>query len=83
VVGTRELIILVSLLFFLNKITTGVFCFGSTGPSLLCGLFSSCGEQGPLSSFGAQASHWDGVSCGARVLGHVGFSSCGAQAYLL
>ena len=67
----------------LNNITTGDFFFGSTGSSLLCGLFSSCGEQGLLSSSGAQASHCDGVSCGARVLGHVGFSSCGAQASLL
>ena len=41
------------------------------------GFFSSCGEQGLLSSFGVQASHWDAFSCcGAKL------SSCGAWAQL-
>ena len=30
-----------------------LFIFGCAGPSLLCGLFSGCGEWRPLSSFGA------------------------------
>ena len=50
--------------------------------------FPSCGKQGPLSSCGAQASHWDGFSCrGARTLGcrpsvvvALGLSSCGSWA---
>ena len=40
--------------------------------------FSSCGEQGLLSSFGARASHCSGFSCcRAQALGHRDFSSCG------
>ena len=36
---------------------------------MLRGLFSSCGEQGLLSSWGAWASHHGGSSCcGARAL---------------
>ena len=42
-----------------------------------CQLFSRCGEQGLLSSCGAQASHFNGFSCGAQALGRLGFSSCG------
>ena len=50
------------------------------GFSLLHGLFSSCGNQGLLSSCGAQASHCHGFSCcGARALGHSGFSSCSVR----
>ena len=38
--------------------------------SLMCGLFATGGEQGLLSSCGAQASHCGGFSCcGALVLG--------------
>ena len=37
-----------------------LFILGCAGSPLLRGLFSSCGEQGLLSSSGAQASH-----CGA------------------
>ena len=48
--------------------------------SLLCGLFSSCGQLGLLSSSGAQASHCRGFSgCRAGALGHPGFSGCGSQ----
>ena len=44
---------------------------------MLCGLFSSCGEQGLLSSCGVRASHCGGFSCcgtwaRASVVGHVG-----------
>ena len=40
---------------------------------------SSCIQHGPLSSWSAWPSHRDGFSCcGARALGPVGFSSCGA-----
>ena len=43
-------------------------------------LFSSCGEQGLLSSCGAQASHCGGFSCEARAPGCSAFSSCSSQA---
>ena len=47
------------------------------GSSLLCRLFSSCSEQGLLSSWGVWASHCGSFSC-CRIwaLGHTGFSSC-------
>ena len=34
------------------------FIFGCPGSRLLCGLFSSCGKRGLLSSCNAWASHW-------------------------
>ena len=44
-------------------------------------VFSSCGEQGLLCSWGAWVSHCGGFSyCRAWALGHAGFSSGGAQA---
>ena len=39
------------------------FIFGCTGSLLLHRHFSSCGEQGLLSSCGARAPHWRGFSC--------------------
>ena len=45
---------------FLNFIYLFFSCAGS---SLLQGLFSNCGEQGLLSSYGALASHCSGFSC--------------------
>ena len=52
--------------------------FWLCGSSLLLGLFSSCGEWGPLSSCGTRGSHCGGLSCcGTLALGHMGFSSCG------
>ena len=59
--------------------------FGCAGSLLLLhGLFSSCGEQGLLSSCSAQASRCDSFPCcGAQALGHVGFSSCGSWAQYL
>ena len=69
-------LLLVSFLFSLN-----LFIFACAGSSLLCGLSSSCGEQGLLSSCHTWASHCGGSSCcGARALGHMGFGSCGPQA---
>ena len=53
-----------------------LFIFGCAGSSLVLELFSSCRQQGLLSSCGAQASHWGGFSCGARALGSMSFSSC-------
>ena len=45
-----------------------------------CRLFSGCGKQGPLSSCCVWSSRCCGFShCGAQALGHVVFSSCGAQ----
>ena len=52
--------------FFILKVY--LFIFGCAGSSLLCGLFSSCGEWGLLSSCSVQAFH-----CGG------GFSCYGAQ----
>ena len=37
--------------------------------------FSSCSEQELLSSYIVEASHCSCFSCGARPLGHVGFTS--------
>ena len=46
--------------FFKNRF---IYLFGRAGSWLLCGLFSSCGEWGLLSSCGARASHRGGFSC--------------------
>ena len=44
------------------------------------GAFPNCGEQGLLSSWGAQTSHCGGFCCGpAWAQGHSGFSSCGLK----
>ena len=44
-------------------------------------VFSSCSEQGPVSSYGAWASHGSGFSCcRAWALGYTGFSSCSTWA---
>ena len=44
--------------------------FGRAGSLLLCGLFSSCGEQGLLSC-GVHVSHVSGFSCcRAQALGN-------------
>ena len=56
-----------------------IFIFGCAGSSLLLEAFSGCGEQGPLSSCSAQISHCGDLSCGARALGHMGFSSCSTK----
>ena len=42
-----------------------LFIFGCAGSSLLRGLFSSCGEEGLLSSCGVRASRCSGFSCEA------------------
>ena len=53
----------------------------------LCGFtraFSSCGEPGPLSCCGAQASYWGGFShCKAQALACTAFRSCGVWAHQL
>ena len=47
-----------------------LFIFGYSGSLLLPELYSSCGEQGLLSSCGVRASHCSGFSrCGAQALG--------------
>ena len=53
-------------------------CFWLSGSSLPCGLFSSCYERAVqrLSGCGVRATHCGGFSCGAWVLGNVGFSCC-------
>ena len=44
-----------------------IYLFGCTGSSFLHSAFSSCGEQGLLSSCGAQASHCSSFSCCSSV----------------
>ena len=59
-----------SLFLFIYSWLGGVFIAAQT--------FSSCGEQGLLSSCGAWASHCGGFSCcRTRALGLEGLSSCG------
>ena len=53
--------------------------FGCARSSLLCGLFSSCGKWGLLSSCIVWASHCSGFSSGAKSPGHVGFYSCSSR----
>ena len=61
---------------FLSFFFFFLIIFGCIGSLLLCGLFSSCGQWGLLSCFGAQVSHCGGFSCcRAQALGHVDFSS--------
>ena len=61
---------------FVYLLTFG--CAGSLSPG---GLFSSCGEQGLLSSCDMQDPHCGGFSCcGAWAVGCLGFSSCGSWA---
>ena len=65
-------------LFFLNVIYYFWLCW----VFVLHKLFSSCGQQGPLSSRGAQASHCDGFSCcESQPLEHR-LSNSGARVYL-
>ena len=54
-----------------------------TRVSLLHRLFSSCGEQGLLSSCSAQPSHCGGFSCCSSWALEHRLSSCGTQAQLL
>ena len=50
-----------------------IYLFDSVGSSLLCRLFSSCGERGLLSSWGAQASRYRGFfGCRTQALGYSG-----------
>ena len=72
---------LIPCVFFFNFI----YLFLAVLGLLLHGLFSSCGQRGPHSSFGV----WTSLGCGARALEHSGFSicskwlsSCGAWAWL-
>ena len=61
-----------------------IFSFGCVGSLLLPGLFSSCGEQGPLFRCGVQASQSRGFSCcRAQAGGHSSFSSCSRRAQKL
>ena len=60
----------------LNFLKIYLFISGCAGSLLLLRLFSSCGEQGLLSSCTAQASYCSGLSCcRAPALGYVGSSS--------
>ena len=43
---------------------------------------STCSEWGLLSSYGARASHFSGLTCGTQALGLAGLSSCGTWAQL-
>ena len=58
--------------------------FGCAESSLLCGLFSSCVEQGLISSCGARVSHCSGFSFrGVQALELTGFSSSSTWAHWL
>ena len=72
--------VLPSLLFLKNNF----IYFWLYGVFIPAWLFSSCREQGILSTCGAQVSHCDGGFswCRAWVLGHLSFSSCGTWAHL-
>lgn len=66
------------------KFFLSAFFAGCAGSSLLCGLPSSRGEQGVLSSLRAHASHRGGFSgCGALAPGCAGFCGCSSGAQLL
>ena len=70
-------IIHVSMPFFSFFKKIYLFTFGCTGSSLLCGVFSSCREQGLFSSCGTCNSHCSDFSCcRALALVHAGFRSC-------
>ena len=60
-----------------------LFIFACSGSLLLLRLFSSHGEWG-YSSFRVWTPYYGGFSwCGARALGHLGFSNCDSWAQLL
>ena len=67
--------------FFSQRFIFLMFIFGSVGSLSLCLVFSRCYKWGPLSSCGAQASHYSGFSWfGAQAPGLRGFSSCSCWA---
>ena len=73
-------------LFFFNFILKLAYFLFLAVPGLHCCMqtFFSCGKQGPLSSCGTDASCCVGFCyCGARALGHLGFSSTGPWAQSL
>ena len=62
----------------------GLFLFLSVlGVCCCVRAFSSCDEPGPLSSWGAQASHCGCFSSAAHGPQNTGFSTCGPRAELL
>ena len=66
---------------FILKNFVYLLTFVCAGSLSLRGLFSSCGEQGLLSSCDVQDSHCSGFSCcRAWAVGRPGFSSCGSWA---
>ena len=70
-----------SLLFFQVFFFLIIIRFGRAGSLSPCGVFSSCGEQGLLSTCSPRAPHCCSFSsCGAGTLGCAGFSSCGCWA---
>ena len=72
--------------FFFNFILKLAYFLFLAVPGLHCCMqtFFSCGKQGPLSSCGTDASCCVGFCyCGARALGHLGFSSTGPWAQSL
>ena len=63
--------------YFFNNLIY-LFYFGCARSSLLGGLFSSCSDQGLLSSCRVWTSHCSDFSCfGTQALGQAGFSRCG------
>ena len=60
-----------------------VCIFDCAGSSSLCGLFSSCREQGPLQLWSLGFSLLWLLCCGARALGCLGFSTYGTRSQRL
>ena len=64
---------------FLNNV---MYLSDCAGTSLLCGLFSTCGEKGLLSSCDGRAFQFGSFSCyRARALEHAGISGCSLWLY--
>ena len=57
--GNNQFVLCIYVCFCFLTVCIILFIFGCAGSLLLRGLASSCSEQELLSSFGAQASHWN------------------------
>ena len=70
-----------SVLFFFFNLKKNYLFLAALGLRCYARAFSSSGERGLLFHCSAWASHCGGFSCcGARALGHAGFSTCGTGA---
>ena len=76
------IVVQISLKFFVFFFMAVLFIFGCPGSSLLCGLFSSCGERGPVSSLLVSRSHFSLQSSGSRAHGLSSFSTWAQELWL-